>query len=67
MLFVLIHLITGTVLAGVLMTAVLATPTLMEMGHLLLPAAAVAGFIGAMPISYVVARALQRPAADAQR
>jgi putative flippase GtrA len=59
MLFALIHLLAGTVLAGVFVTIVVATPALFDMGRQLIPIAAAAGFLAAFPVAYVVTRRIK--------
>jgi hypothetical protein len=64
MLFALIHLLAGTVLSGVLVTVVVATPALFDMGKTMIPLAVGAGIIGAIPVAWVIARAMQRGSAQ---
>lgn len=59
MLFVLIHLLAGAVFAGALMTVVVATPVLYDMGMRALPIAAAAGFLLATPVAYFVTKAIK--------
>ena len=49
-------LIVGTAIAGIAMIVILATPSLIEQGMTLIPIAAGAGFLVAMPIAYVIAK-----------
>lgn len=52
----LIWIVLGTTLAGMAVTVVLAVPELLDQGMQLVPIAAAAGFVIALPLSYVVAR-----------
>ncbi len=62
MLFALIHLLAGTVLSGVLVTVVVAIPALFDLGKTMIPLAAAAGFVLALPVSWIVTRTLKAPA-----
>jgi hypothetical protein len=53
---VLLWVIVGTVLAGVAMTVIVATPALMDQGAKLIPIFCGAGFVLAMPVAYAIAR-----------
>lgn len=55
---VLLWVIVGTVLAGVAMTVIVATPALLDQGARLIPIFCGAGFVLAMPVAYVIARRL---------
>jgi hypothetical protein len=59
MLFAMIHLIAGTVLAGVLVTIVVATPALYDIGMRTIPLAAAAGFLLAFPAAWFVTRRIR--------
>jgi O-antigen ligase len=65
MLFFIMHLLAGTVLSGVLVTIVVAVPALFDMGKVAIPVAVAAGVLLAVPVAYVVARALKQPAQPA--
>jgi len=56
----LIWIMLGTTLGGILVTAVLATPDLAGKAAHLIPIAFAAGAVLAMPISYFIAKRLQR-------
>jgi ABC-type bacteriocin/lantibiotic exporter with double-glycine peptidase domain len=56
MLFALIHLLAGTVLAGVFVLVVVAVPSFYDAGMTLIPYAALAGFVLAFPVAYVVTK-----------
>lgn len=51
-----IWVITGVTVAGAIVTAILATPSLAEQTRVLLPAGAAAGFAIAFIVSLVIAR-----------
>jgi len=53
---VIVWIMLGTVLAGICLVAVLMVPSLAAHGMKSIPYAAFAGFIVAMPLSYLVAR-----------
>lgn len=59
----LIWIIGGATLAGMAVIAVLATPSLSEQAMQWIPIAVATGFIVAMPVSFLVARAIARQAA----
>ena len=59
-----IWIIGGATLAGMLMVAVLAVPALSEQAMLWIPRAVALGFVVAMPVSFLVARAIARPASN---
>jgi len=58
---VVLWIIGGATLAGMLMVAVLAVPTLSEQAMKWIPFAVAAGFVLAMPVSFLVARKIARP------
>jgi hypothetical protein len=58
---VVIWIVLGAALAGCAMVAVLAIPSLASQGMHLIPRAVLAGFIVAIPLSYLVARKIARP------
>jgi hypothetical protein len=60
---VLIWIVLGASLAGCAMVAVLAIPGLAEQGMQLIPRAVLAGFVVAMPLSFLIARKIARPTA----
>jgi hypothetical protein len=51
-----IHIMLMSVLMGVLVIAITAVPSLMEQARLLIPVAAAAGFVLALPLSLLVAK-----------
>lgn len=51
-----VHIILMTVLMGALVIAIVAVPSLAEQAKILIPFAALVGFVAAMPVSVVVAR-----------
>lgn len=53
---VLVWVMLATALAGIAVTAVVATPSLAEKASILIPAAFLAGIAVAMPLSYLVAK-----------
>ncbi len=53
---VLLWVVVGTVLAGVAMTVIVATPALLDQGAKLIPIFCGAGFVLAMPVAYIIAR-----------
>lgn len=53
---VLLWVMVGTVLAGVAMTVIVATPALLDQGAKLIPILCGAGFVLAMPVAYMIAR-----------
>ncbi|WP_022723504.1 hypothetical protein [Rhodopseudomonas sp. B29] len=57
-----IWIIGGATLAGMLVVAVLAIPDLSEQAMQWIPRAVALGFVLAMPVSFLVARAIARPA-----
>lgn len=59
----LIWLIAGTVLAGAAITVVVATPALAVDAFRLIPWVGIGGFVVAVPVAYIVTRALLRPPA----
>lgn len=59
MLFALIHLLAGTVLAGVLIIVVVSVPALYDLGMQTIPVAVLAGFALAIPVAYLIARAIK--------
>jgi hypothetical protein len=63
MLFAMIHLLAGTVLSGIFVTVVVATPALFDMGKTMIPLAVLAGVVLAFPAAWLVTRALKTPAA----
>ncbi|HRD78699.1 MAG TPA: hypothetical protein PK264_22630 [Hyphomicrobiaceae bacterium] len=52
----LVWVMLGTTLAGIAMTAILSVPQLAEQSTRLIPMLCSAGFVLAMPISYLVAK-----------
>ncbi|WP_322515664.1 hypothetical protein SR870_22240 [Rhodopseudomonas palustris] len=58
---VVLWIIGGATLAGMLMVAVLAVPSLSEQAMTWIPMAVAAGFVLAMPVSFLVARKIARP------
>lgn len=54
----LIHILMMTVLMGSFMAVITATPSLMENAKFYIPASAAVGFILAIPLSYIVAKAI---------
>jgi hypothetical protein len=58
---VVLWIIGGATLAGMLMVAVLAVPSLSEQAMHWIPIVVGAGFLIAMPISFLVARKIFRP------
>ncbi len=52
----LVWMMLGTTLAGVAVTVIVVTPSLFDQGMKLIPIAAGAGFLLAMPLSYLVAK-----------
>jgi hypothetical protein len=61
---VVLWIVGGATLAGMMMIAVLAVPGLSEQAMEWIPRAVAAGFVLAMPISFLVARKIARPAAN---
>ncbi len=57
-----VFILVAPVLMGILATAVLATPSLMDQGPKMIVGAAAIGFFLAFPITYFVAKALQSKA-----
>lgn len=55
---VLMHMLLGTVLAGIFMVVVLAVPSLADQGMKLLPIAALVGVVVAIPFSIWIAKAI---------
>lgn len=51
-----IHIMLMTVLMGILVIVITATPSLMANAKLYIPASALAGFVLAMPLSVLVAK-----------
>jgi O-antigen ligase len=60
MLFFIMHLLAGTVLSGVFVTVVVAVPALFEMGKVAIPVAVAAGIVLAIPVAWLVTRALKQ-------
>jgi len=58
---VVLWIIGGATLAGMLMIAVLATPSLAQDAMTWIPRVVAAGFVLAMPVSFLVARKIARP------
>lgn len=58
---IIIWIIGGATLAGMLVVAVLATPALSEAAMQWIPRAVALGFVLAMPVSFLVARAIAQP------
>jgi hypothetical protein len=58
-----IWIVLGASLAGCAMVAVLAIPSLAAQGMQLIPRAVLAGFVVAMPLSFLIARKIARPSA----
>jgi hypothetical protein len=54
------HLIAGTVLAGVFVLVVVSVPALNDGGMTAIPVAAIAGFLLALPVAWAVSRAIRR-------
>jgi hypothetical protein len=54
----LIWVILGTTLAGILVLVVLTVPSLLDQAMRFIPLAAVAGYVGGIPLSYLIARRL---------
>lgn len=54
-----VFILVAPVLMGVLATAVLATPSLMDQGPKMMMGAAAIGFFLAFPVTYFVAKAIQ--------
>lgn len=52
----LIWILVGTVLAGVVVVAIVSVPSLYDMGMRLIPIGGIAGYIVGLPIAWVVAR-----------
>jgi hypothetical protein len=59
MLFALIHLLAGTVLAGVFVTVVVSVPALYDMGMRAIPVAVLAGVLLAFPVAWYVTKAIR--------
>lgn len=59
---VILWIIGGATLAGMMIVAVLAVPSLSEQAMTWIPYAVGAGFLLAMPASFLVARQIARPA-----
>ena len=55
---VLMHMLLWTVLAGILVIAVLSVPSLQDQGMKLIPIAVAAGFVVALPLSVWLAKAI---------
>ncbi|KIZ43755.1 MULTISPECIES: hypothetical protein [Rhodopseudomonas] len=60
---VVIWIVLGASLAGVAMIAVLTIPSLAAEAMRMIPFAVLAGFLVAMPLSFLVARKIARPSA----
>ncbi len=60
MLFTLIHMLAGTVLSGLFITVVVATPALFDQGARLIPLAVGAGLLLAVPVAWFVTKAIRR-------
>lgn len=54
-----VFILVAPVLMGILATAVLATPSLMDQGPKMLAGAAAVGFLLAFPVTFFVAKSLQ--------
>lgn len=67
MLFAMIHRMAGTVLAGALVTIVVATPALYDLGMRTIPVAAAAGFLLAFPAAWIVTRRIRALTANGSR
>jgi hypothetical protein len=61
---VVVWIVLGASLAGCAMVAVLAIPSLAAQGMQLIPRAVLAGFVVAIPLSYLIARQIARPSAS---
>ncbi len=59
MLFAMIHLLTGTVLSGAFITAVIATPSLYDAGKTTIPLAFALGVVLAFPVAWYVTRQIK--------
>jgi hypothetical protein len=57
----LMWILTGTVLAGVAVMVIVSVPQLNDLGMKLIPVGAIAGFVVALPISWVLARHIDHP------
>jgi len=60
MLFFIMHLLAGTVLSGVFVPVVVAVPALFEMGKVAIPVGVAAGIVLAIPVAWLVTRALKQ-------
>jgi len=58
MLKLVIWLMLGTVLAGIAVLVVVSDPSLFDQGMKMIPLAGIAGFIIALPLSFVVSKRL---------
>lgn len=61
----LVWVMLATTLAGIGVTAVVATPTLAEQAAVLIPAVALAGLLLAIPLSYLIAKRINAVARNA--
>ena len=61
MVFFIAHLLAGTVLAGVFVTVVVTVPALFDMGKVAIPVAVALGMVLAIPVAYLVTKALNQP------
>lgn len=61
----LVWVVLATTLAGIGVTAVVATPSLADQASLLIPAVAACGILLAIPLSYLIAKRLQATARNA--
>jgi hypothetical protein len=59
-LFILMFMLAATVFAGSAMVVVVATPSLYDQGMVMIPAAAALGVILALPVAWLVARAISQ-------
>ncbi|MBB5047420.1 hypothetical protein HNR60_002175 [Rhodopseudomonas rhenobacensis] len=57
---VVVWIVVGASLAGCAMVAVLAIPALADQGMQLIPRAVLAGFVVAIPLSFLIARKIAR-------
>ncbi|MGL4496749.1 MAG: hypothetical protein ACRCXM_06225 [Beijerinckiaceae bacterium] len=53
-----LHLVTGTVLSGMLVAVIVAVPSLYDQGMKLIPWAVLAGMVAAVPVSLWAAKAI---------
>ncbi|ABD88770.1 hypothetical protein [Rhodopseudomonas palustris] len=60
---IVVWIVVGASLAGCAMVAVLAVPSLAQDAMQMIPRAVLAGFLVAMPISFLIARKIARPSA----